>query len=585
MKQYIKNILALLGDDARKLPWILLAFLGVSVLDIVGIGLIAPYISIIIDPQVAIELASRFFEINEKTINKDTLLEVISYVLLLVFFVKTLLAIWVNYIIVRYSADQQIRLRELLMKSYQSMKYSDYLLRNSSDYIHTTQTLTQQFSNSVLQVGLKAVSDLIVIVAIAILLFVTSPFVFFTLLGVFSLFLIIYDYIFSKKMAILGERANIAASRMIQGIHEGVEGLKENRILGIENFFLSKVVSGAKEYGSSHAISNIISLLPRYVIELIVILFIVIFVLIALSGSQSIDSVLPIFGIFSVAAIRLLPAINSLSNGISQFRFNKDGVHRLLKDIKKSKENTFHSIKRNKANVVAFRDFSMKKVSFKYPNTGVDVISNLDINFSSGQSIGFIGSSGSGKTTLIDIILGLLIPQSGRVMINNNLLVEDNVGLWWDSIAYIPQQVFIIDDTLKQNIALGVEERKIDHERLMESIKMACLSETVSGLSKGVETMLGERGIRLSGGQRQRISLARAFYHKRDVLVMDEATSALDSDTEREIIDEIKMLKGKVTLLIIAHRLTTLQSCDLIYKLENGKIVECGTPKEIIGYH
>jgi ABC-type bacteriocin/lantibiotic exporter with double-glycine peptidase domain len=218
----------------------------------------------------------------------------------------------------------------------------------------------------------------------------------------------------------------------------------------------------------------------------------------------------------------------------------------------------------------SFKVLSLDAVSFKYPKVHINILDNISLNIKSGDSIGIIGASGCGKTTLINLILGLLEPQSGKISYNGNVLMNNDLDNWRSHIAYLPQQIFLIDDTLRNNVALGVSN--VDEKKLITAINQAQLGDFLANLPNGVDSFIGERGVLLSGGQRQRIALARAFYHDRDVLIMDEATSALDNDTEREVVDEIKRLKGKKTIIVIAHRITTLRFCDVIYKLDNGKI-------------
>ena len=226
-------------------------------------------------------------------------------------------------------------------------------------------------------------------------------------------------------------------------------------------------------------------------------------------------------------------------------------------------------------------NFQLKSVYFSYPKSLNWVLKDISINFKSGDSIGIIGPSGSGKTSLIDVILGLLVPQEGEIVCNGKSLSEFLVE-WRSQCAYLPQEVFLIDNSLRRNVALGIKDSDIDEKRLLEALRQARLYELLEQLSDGVETMLGEHGVRLSGGQRQRVALARAFYHKRNILIMDEATSSLDNETELEIVDEIKHLKGKKTMIVIAHRLSTIQHCTRIYRLENGEITDSGPPEQML---
>jgi ABC-type multidrug transport system fused ATPase/permease subunit len=289
---------------------------------------------------------------------------------------------------------------------------------------------------------------------------------------------------------------------------------------------------------------------------------------------QNAEDLMPTLGIFGIAAIRLMPSANQILNGISQIRFGRHTVSRLVLDIQYQKR--LMGLKPRLTSVRdydAFQSMILKDVCYSYPKTKQHALNKVSLNIHANDSIGLIGSSGSGKTTLVDVLLGLLEPKSGEILFNGRPLngCLDNLR---SQVAYLPQEVFLIDDTLRKNVALGIEDSEIDNKKINIALKQARLSELVDMMPQGVDTMLGERGARLSGGQRQRIALARAFYHGRSILVMDESTSALDSETESEIIKEIKQLKGHITLIVIAHRLATVQHCDRIYRLETGEIVE-----------
>ena len=281
--------------------------------------------------------------------------------------------------------------------------------------------------------------------------------------------------------------------------------------------------------------------------------------------------------------IRLKPVAISFVGGLTTLRFSRDSILRLAKDVRFADNMPVNVSSTEGFNFqkTSFKDLRLRNVVFSYHNKQQLALEDISMKIQSGDSIGLIGLSGSGKTTLLDILLGLLEPQSGDIEFNGRQL-QDNLEEWRSQVAYLPQQVFLIDNSMRCNVALGVEESVIDETKLREALRQARLSELVEQLPEGVDTILGERGVRLSGGQRQRVALARAFYHGRSVLVMDEATSALDNETEKEIVAEIQRLKGQKTMIVIAHRLTTVQHCDRIYRLEQGRIVEEGTPDQVL---
>jgi len=277
--------------------------------------------------------------------------------------------------------------------------------------------------------------------------------------------------------------------------------------------------------------------------------------------------------VFGVASMRLAPSVSQILHAITQIKYGQHTVDLLYSDLCKLSEISpgRKDEKLNDSNIFKYIEF--KNVSFLYPNTKTTVISNASIRINSGDSIGFVGGSGSGKTSVIDLILGLLEPQDGLILYNGDPM-QNHIREWRSKVAYLPQEVFLTDDSLRSNIAMGEYPEDINDDLIYQALLQADLSGFVRQLPEGIDTILGERGSRISGGQRQRIALARAFYNRRDVLIMDESTSALDDDTENEILNEIKRLKGRKTIIIIAHRLSTLKHCDRIFHLKNGILLE-----------
>jgi ATP-binding cassette, subfamily B, bacterial PglK len=582
MKKYFNEIILLLGKDKRKIPGMLFLFSLVSILDVAGIGIIGPYVAIVVDPINSINAIQEVIAWIELPNNSKDFLVLLSVVLLIIFLMKAVIGVWINYLIVKFSIDQQIRLRSELMHAYQSLPFVDYLKRNSSEYIHSTQTIVNHFSDGVVFVGMRAIADVIVAIVILSALAWTNFMAFSLIIGLIGFVLFFYNFLFSEKISKFGRRANFTATKMVQGINEGIEGIKEIRVLGKEQYFHRKVQDSSAEYGRNHVKSITISSAPRYLLELTLIVFLVSLVMLSLSTSGNLEDLLPTLAVFGFSAVRLLPAANTLANSIMQLKFNRNSVSRLYSDIKDSQSLTKKTPIEKSNHSDVFVNFSLQGVYYKYPEGSSDSLSNIDFSIKAGESVGIIGSSGSGKTTLVHILLALLEPKKGGRFLNGDILTEKDIKVWRSYIAYLPQQVFLIDNSLKLNVALGVNDADIDEEKVKVALNKAKLSELINELPNGIETMLGEGGVRLSGGQRQRVSLARAFYHERDILIMDESTSALDNETEREIINEIQRLKGSITLIVIAHRLTTVHHCDRIYRLEQGRVISVGSPDEVL---
>lgn len=581
MYKFIHEILTLLDSDKKRLPQIFLLFLFTSLFELAGVGLIGPYVAMVSSPTSTDSIVAKLNYWIDLPADPNSLLILMGLVLLGVFFVKAITIIWINFVIVRFSEEQQVRLRSLLMRHYMSLSYAVYLNRNSSEYINSIQNMVSHYANAVNTI-LRTLNDSFVAIIIMVFLAWANPLALSILIVLFGLFLVIYDLLFKKYSRMFGVKINLASTTMLKAIHEGIEGLKEVRILNCEKYFQNQLDIEAANLAKYNTQSAVISIAPRYILEFILVLFVVLLCAVTIMLEQDVEKLLPTLAMFGVAAIRLLPAANGLSSNLMRLRFYRDSVSKLYLDLSTIlSETPSTNIKHLKGEQPGFQNISLKKICFRYPSAKNDALHQLSIDIKSGESIGLIGSSGSGKTTLVDTLLGMLKPQSGEIMFNGKPL-QKSLAVWRSHVAYLPQQVFLIDDTLRKNVALGIEDNDIDEQRLTNALKMALLSELVEQLSDGVDTMLGEKGVRLSGGQRQRVALARAFYHERDVLVLDEATSALDNETEREIVEEIQRLKGKKTMIVIAHRLSTVKHCDRIYKLENGKIVASGTPQEIL---
>ena len=268
-----------------------------------------------------------------------------------------------------------------------------------------------------------------------------------------------------------------------------------------------------------------------------------------------------------------MPSANSIISGLTQIRFGRNTINRLFSDIQKNTSPLYSKIDSSVDKANSFKSLKFDNVSFAYPGIKKNILNKISLEIYANDSIGLIGASGSGKTTLVDLILGLLEPHEGFISYNNQA-INGNLERLRAQTAYLPQQAFLTDDTLRNNVALGVDIKNIDDHKVIDSLKRACLFELLETMPNGLDSILGEDGVMISGGQRQRISLARAFYHERKILVMDESTSALDDKTESEIVSEIKQLKGKVTLIVIAHSLSTIQHCENVYKIEMGKIIK-----------
>jgi ABC-type multidrug transport system fused ATPase/permease subunit len=576
---YFREIFFLMGSKKKQLPLIVFCFVFLSFMDVVGIGLIGPYISIIMEGETKAGMIGQFLLFFGFENTREELLVNLGLSLVALFLIKAVLAIIINRVLIKFGAQIQVHLRSNLMKSYQMMPYSTYLARNSSEYIYAINNLVGMFQQ-VTVAFLKLTSDLILVSAIIILLAFQDIFALLVLLTLLFGLIIIFDRIFKFKLKRYGQVSNIAAAELLKSIAQGMEGFKEIRILGKEKLFYDNVLNASLKLAKYQTKEGVISTAPRFLLEFFMVSFIVLLIVVTIWAGNDLKSIIVTLAMFSVASLRLLPSVSSISGNVLMFRYHRDAISKLYKDIDSLKDiNQTTLIEKNRSR--PFKKITLDNVNFSYSAESQVILENISLQINKGDCIGIIGPSGSGKTTLVDVLLGLLEIKSGEIKYNG-IKIQKSIHELQSKVAYLPQEVFLIDDTIRHNVALGIQDDKIDNEKVLDSLKKARLIDFVDKLPLGVETILGERGSRLSGGQRQRISLARAFYEQREFLIMDEATSSLDTKTEIQIVDEIRYLRGKITIIIIAHRLSTLQYCDSIYVLGDGQIVKSGTPKDIL---
>ena len=551
-------------------------FLCLSLMDVVSIGFIVPYISLITSPEFFFnnEFVQKYLITEGFNLEKKNEAVVrVGLGLVMLFILKSFFAIFINNTILKFCYNRGAELRSLLMHNYQTMNYDEFVQGNSSSYVFSIQSLTVGYSKGTLQSFLRLISDSIVASAIIIMLLITDAEVFLVFLSIVLILFLLYNYFFMEKIGNFGKLQNKYNKQIIKTIQEGIGGFKEVRILGKEEYFYDKVRRISSKFAAINIKNNLIQTLPRYLVELVIIVFIVAVVMITLFRGESILSIAPILSMFGVAAIRLTPSIIQIISSLSQLKYQRNAVELLYKDLKRFDSNLKFKNEENNSNLkplqeVHFNKLELVGVSYKYSTSKHYAIENLNLKISKGDFVGIIGKSGSGKTTLVDIMLGLLKPSEGKVLFNGQDL-EKNLIQFQSQAAYLPQETFIIDTSLRNNISIQGDINDVDFEKINQSINGAKLNEVIDKLPLGIDSRLGENGALLSGGQRQRISLARSFYHDREFFIFDESTSALDEDTEKEIYDEIKKLKGIKTIVIITHRTNVLKNCDFVYNFDS----------------
>jgi ATP-binding cassette, subfamily B, bacterial PglK len=574
MKQYFLEIIFLLKESYKKILLMFVMFFIVAFFELIGIALVGPYIGLIIDPEIANVLPPLLLDIVN-IINSEMLITTkIGILLIMIFFVKMILLIFINREHVKFSQTQQIRIRSKLIKAYHAMSFVEYQKRNSSEYVYAMGSLTGVFSNTVVLL-LRLASELIITLSIVLFLAWRDLESLLLLLSLLFVIIFTYYYKFNNKIRVFGANANAASINLTKNVYENIEGIREIRVLRVNDFFHKRVYEDAKEIAKNFTISSFLTIIPKYLLEFSVILFVVLMVIFGLRYGNSSSELVATLGVFGVAAMRLLPSSSSIVNALLEIKNGRDSISRLYYDLKNLGINNIIKIKdKNSKDMgnanLSFSSLEFTKVNFKYPDSKIQILNNVSLKINKGDIIGIVGDSGSGKSTLVDIILGLLTPDSGTIIYNEKIV---NKIEWSDNVAYLPQNIFITDDSIINNIALGIDANKINKQKVNDSIRKAKLESLIDDLEFGLDTLVGESGARLSGGQRQRIALARAFYYQKKMLIMDESTSALDKKIEDEILNEVMSYGNSYTVVLISHRLENLKQCNKIYRLNKGMVV------------
>lgn len=583
---FFEKYFYVLKDKRRQLMLMAALFLVSSVLELLGIGLIGPFVGAVVNPG----LLDRFAELNSImsyfgiTGGRDRTIALGCF-LLMVFIIKGMVAYGIFRHISAFTFHFRASLVQRLMNAYLRMPYQFYLERNSAAIVNSIIAHTKTMTDDMLLPSLKLASDAVVLFAIGLFLFLVDPIAMLILLVALGGTSAFYSSLVKPRVKIAGQEVAVQNEGLIRGVNQGIGGIKEIRILGVEQHFVEHVRLASTLCADSQTKFYSLIGIPRFLIETVFVIFVVFFALFALYTGNSGEAMVATLAMFGVAGIRVLPAVANISSSLASMNYSGFALSELYRDLQEVEQRgagTPAQAIQSADFVSNFQQLSLENICYAYPGAGRQAIDGISLTITQGQSIGLIGASGAGKTTLVDILLGLHQFDSGKFSVNGIDIAKYGWGNWLQQVAYIPQNVFLADETLAKNIAFGVTEDKIDSARVVEALAAAQLTQLVGRLPEGVRTMVGERGIRLSGGERQRVALARAFYHNRSVFIFDEATSALDAETERQVIEVIESLHGQKTLIVIAHRLTTVKSCDMIYRLKDGRIIDSGRYEDVV---
>jgi len=578
----IKKMNYLLDTRSRKQFSLLFILLFIrSLLDAFGIGIIAPYIAVIIDPSMVFE--NSIFKQMNIYLNIESNIDLIifmSFSLIFFYLVKNLLSVSINYFQSRLVYSKRSLQHSRLLSLYVNAPYTFHLKHNSAE-LDRNMKFNSGGVFSFLQDTLVLFYNLILSLFIFSVLLIANwemVIILGTIILILSSVFLSVTKKYSKK---LGTEVQDSMLKSGYALNEGLRSIVEIKLHGIENFFPAKLFKAQMKNAQANWRQATLNLAPQAFFEVLTVSAISILIILLTFRGNTLNDVLPMLALFSVALIRLIPSITMIMKSMQQINFNIPAVNIVYSDFKKLNKMNQPDEQANQdnRNPLYFDKLIISELEYSF-NNNTKVISEINLEIRKGEAIGITGPSGCGKTTLINIILGLLKPRVGHVLINKNN-INSCLSIWRSIIGYVPQSISLIDASIKNNIAFGLENKNIDIKKVWKALEEANLTDFVKSLSDGLDTVIGENGIRLSGGQRQRLGLARALYREPQVLVFDEATSSLDIDSEKKITNEIMNLSGERTLIIIAHRISTIKNCDRIYYMDNGKIIDYGSFKKL----
>lgn len=560
--------------DKRKIALLLVAVVIGSFLELLGVTIFMPFINIISNPQTIQRTwyLKLFYDGLHFSSTKNFMIA-LSCAIIAVYLIKNIYLIVEKNCIYKFSYSTQMRLSTRLLETYMKEPYTFHLNKNIASLQRTIQEDTGRFMQVILYF-MELATELVVCLVLGIYLLFVSKSITIIVVSLLVVFVGTFLACTRRYSNQLGRDNQVYQGKIYQWMNQALGGIKEIKILERDSFFVDEYQKYYAKFARGLRLSRTISILPKYLVEAVAITGLLIAIIVKMTfGEADLIYYIPQLTVFAVAAFRLMPCVGRINEYATNMLYafpSVDLIYKDLVEIEDYVEKQDHEVaeKWNLKNAIEVKD-----VTYYYPDTEEPVIDGASLTIQKGKTVAFIGTSGAGKTTMVDIILGLLVPQKGVVMADE-INVHEKPKTFHAQIGYIPQVIYLSDDTIRNNIAFGIKEAQIDEAAVQAAVEKAQLTEFINSLPHGLDTIVGDRGVRLSGGQRQRIGIARALYHDPEILVLDEATSALDNETESAVMEAIDHLQGLKTMIIIAHRLTTIRNVDKIYEVGEGKVRE-----------
>lgn len=572
-------------DRKQKVQIVILGimiFIG-GFLETLGVGAMMPVVTALITPETLMGYIERYEFLQKicEALHIDSVGEVAIALLLslmVIYVVKNLFILFMTYKQNDFISQNRNRMISRVLGEFLNRPYEQYLGADIPTVFRITDNdIPHMFTLilSMLQLASEVVVSCLIFIMMLIMDAKMTLFV-VILFGAMTFFIV---KVFKPRLNQIGAKNQSIQSRIAKWRLQAIYGLKDVKVLNREEFFIRNYYESGKigaDVATSYAVMNNI---PRLLIETVFIVGVLGFIAIYINGGGDMSAMANTLVAFGVAAIRVLPSVNRINTYITQISYTQPSLDFVYQNLQEGMK-TDAMLRERKANsqkekLKLEHQIELNHISFHYPDTDKNIFTDAHMVVPKGKSVGIIGASGAGKSTIVDVLLGLLHAQEGEITCDG-VDIFKNYESWLAQIGYIPQSIYLVDESIRDNIAFGIDENEIDDNRIWEVLKEAQLKEFVEGLPEGLDTTIGDRGVRLSGGQRQRIGIARALYHNPEILVFDEATSALDNDTEAAVMEAVNSFHGKKTMIIIAHRLNTIEKCDIIYKVENEKLVETG---------
>ena len=582
--QIFKKILFLLNSRERKLGGLLLIMILImALLDMIGVAFILPFMAVLTNPNL-IETNDTLSMIFQSLSifgveNYQQFLFALGFLLFVFLIISLSFKALTTYAQVRFVQMRHFSISKRLVEGYLHQPYTWFLTQNSAELSKTIFSETGQVVANGIGPLLDVIAKGMVTTALVILLILVDPtlalIVGFSLGAAYSLIF----YFTRNYLNSLGKNSLKNNELRFKSISEAFGAIKDVKVGSLEGAYIKLFSIPAKTYHQNTASSLLVAQLPRFFLEAIAFGGILLIIIYIISKSGSFNSAIPIISLYVLAGYRMLPALQQIYSSFSQLAYIGPSLNKLHNDLKNLK--TLSTIQ-DKGVLSLNKTITLKNINYSYPNSSRTALKDVNLSISAKSIVGFVGATGSGKTTIVDIILGLLEVQKGFLEVDGKIITKQNLRSWQKSIGYVPQHIYLSDDTIAANIALGVDPNDIDQKAVEKACKIANIHDfVINELPNQYQTTNGERGIRLSGGQRQRIGIARALYHNPKVLILDEATSALDNQTEKVVMEAINNLNKEITIILIAHRLNTVKNCDTIFRLDKGELIGQGTYEEL----